>query len=319
MSTKTTSKKNTTIIFIVSSLVIVGIFGLLYSKKSQDQGDVIATVNDTKIYRKQVENKLTEIFQSQGQLGKPVQTPDLNEVPQEILKIVAREIYVDQKILKKSKKAGIENKKSVKEEIAKLKKRIIIQGYIDDVVEKEVNDQLISETYLNLSNEMAGKKEYELHHIVFKDEKLAKRTYSQLKRRPDRFAYYAKRHSIDKQSGKEGGKIGFIIEDSLAPEMITEIKELKKNRPSKPIKTSYGWHIIKYSDSKDAKALPFENVKEAIRNQLVQKKINDTKNDLFNDAEINILFNSKNTEEEATKVEEKEEETQEPKDSQTDQ
>ena len=44
--------------------------------------------------------------------------------------------------------------------------------------------------------------------------------------------------------------------------------------------------------------MPFENVKEAIKNQLIQKKINDVKNELFNDAQINILFKSSKAQEE---------------------
>jgi peptidyl-prolyl cis-trans isomerase C len=75
---------------------------------------------------------------------------------------------------------------------------------------------------------------------------------------------------------------------------VTEIlKKIKKNKPSKPVKTSYGWHIIKYSAVRDSTPLPFEKVKDNIRNQLMQKKVNEIKSEIFNDSEIEVLIEYK--------------------------
>ncbi|MDA9573487.1 peptidylprolyl isomerase [Rickettsiales bacterium] len=287
----TTNKNNIKIIAVVATAIIALITILLISKKSNDSTSIVAEINNSKIHRSDVEEKLSDIFQSQNRFsGVKIKTPKLEEVPQEIIKVVAREVYIDQKLLVKAKKSGIQNKESIKNKIANIKKEILIKGYIDDVIEKEITDQAISETYNDLRNDLNGKKEYEFHHIVFKTESEAKKIYNQLKKRPSKFASYAKKHSLDKNSAKNGGKIGFIIEDGVSEEVTNILKKLKKNTPSKPVKTSYGWHIIKYSNIKDASPLPFEKVKDNIKNQLTQKKINEIKNNIFNDAEINVLI-----------------------------
>ena len=287
----TTSKNNIKITAVVVTAIIALIAILLISKKSSNSTNIVAEINNSKIDRRDVEEKLSNIFQSQNKFsGVKIKTPKLEEVPQEIIKVVAKEVYIDQKLLIKAKKSGIQNKESIKNKIASIKKEILIKGYIDSVIEKEITDQAISETYNELSNDLKGKKEYEFHHIVFKTESEAKKIYNQLRKRPARFASYAKKHSLDKNSAKNGGKIGFIIEDGVSQEVTKILKKLKKNKPSKPVKTSYGWHIIKYSNVKDASPLPFEKVKDNIKSQLTQKKINEIKDNIFNDAEIKVLI-----------------------------
>lgn len=287
-----TTKKNNIKILSIVTISIAAIISLIYfSKNSRNSSDIVAKINNSNIYRNDVENKLTDIFQSQNRFsGIKIATPKLEEIPQEIIKVVAKEVYIDQKILVKAKKSGITSKKEVKEQIAKIKNEILIKAYIDNVVKKEVNDQAISETYTQLSNDLKGKKEYEFHHIVFKTESQAKKIYNQLRKKPLRFASYAKKYSIDKNSAKNGGKIGFIIEDGVTPEVTEILKKIKKNKPSKPVKTTYGWHIIKYSAVRDSSPLPFEKVKDNIRNQLMQKKVNEIKSDIFNDSEIEVLI-----------------------------
>jgi len=84
-----------------------------------------------------------------------------------------------------------------------------------------------------------------------------------------------------------------MIANSLSPEIAEILVKLDKNELSQPIKTSYGWHIIKYSDVRDAKPLPFDSVRNNIKNQLIQDKISNVKKDLFNDSEIEILVKLK--------------------------
>ncbi len=277
--------------FIITSILVGVIFVIFYFSNFSNKKEVVARVGEENIYKTDVESKLNEIFQNSR--NSSIQTPNLSEVPQEILKIVLREIYTDKKILAKAKKVGIDKKKEVKQKIAQVKKAIINQGYIDYIIENEVNDQVISETYVNLSNQINGKKEYDFSHIVVKEESLANDIYKNLSRNPKNFAQQAKKYSLDTESGKNGGKIGFVIETAISPEISDSLPNLKINEISKPIKTNFGWHIVRYSDVRDAKPLALEAVRNNIKSQLIQEKISNLKNNLFNNAKIEILIESK--------------------------
>ncbi len=291
-ATKKRDTKNITKIFIISSIAIAAIFSAIYFSDISKSKEVVARVNGDNIYKSEVTAKLAEIFQGSSQ-SNLIQAPEISEMPSEIIKIVVREIYVDKKLLIKAKKVGIHKQSDIKNKIEQVKKAIINQGYMDYIVANEVNDQLISETYVNLSNQINGKKEYNFYHIILDNEKKAEEVYRAISKSPKKFAQQAKNNSIDKKSAENGGNIGFIIENSLSPEIAEILVKLDKNELSQPIKTSYGWHIIKYSDVRDAKPLPFDSVRNNIKNQLIQDKISNVKKDLFNDSEIEILVKLK--------------------------
>ncbi len=289
-STKNKSNKNSINIFLILAVIIIAIIFAMLFLRNDDKKEVIAKIGGEEIYKSELESKISEIFQSSGQEGK-LSAPNIDKIPQEIIKIVVREIYTDKKLLKRAKKAKIHKRNDIRKKIKQVKKAIINQGYIDYIIENEINDQIISETYVNLSNEINGKKEYDLYHIIAKDENTANAAYEELSS-SKKFDKVANKYSIDKQSAIKGGSIGFIVENALSPEIVKALSALKKGQPSKPIKTNYGWNIVKYEAIKDAKPLPFEKVKDNIRNQLIQEKITNLKNSLLGDAKIELMISN---------------------------
>ena len=160
-STKNKSNKNSINIFLILAVIIIAIIFAMLFLRNDDKKEVIAKIGGEEIYKSELESKISEIFQSSGQEGK-LSAPNIDKIPQEIIKIVVREIYTDKKLLKRAKKAKIHKRNDIRKKIKQVKKAIINQGYIDYIIENEINDQIISETYVNLSNEINGKKEYDL-------------------------------------------------------------------------------------------------------------------------------------------------------------
>ena len=110
--------------------------------------------------------------------------------------------------------------------------------------------------------------------IFIASKKLADTIYSQLKSGGD-FAALAKKYSKDPGSAAQGGKLTISRGQTVAPFDKTAFA-LKTGELSPPIKTQYGWHIIQaMSAVKKAKQTSLAQVKESIRQQLLQQKKND--------------------------------------------
>jgi foldase protein PrsA len=110
-------------------------------------------------------------------------------------------------------------------------------------------------------------------HILVKTKALADRIYAQLKKGAS-FAALAKKYSTDTTSAKTGGKlVGCCSKGQLVPAFEKVGYKLKTNQISKPVKTQYGWHIIKaLSAIKPAHQTPFSQEQSAIRAQLLQQR-----------------------------------------------
>ena len=110
-------------------------------------------------------------------------------------------------------------------------------------------------------------------HILVADEAAAKKIEKQLKEDPKKFAALAKKESTDQASASKGGELGWFGPNEMVEEFTNAAYDMKKGEISKPIKSSFGYHIIKLEDTKkvDVKK-SFEDSKESIKNDLLVKK-----------------------------------------------
>ena len=87
-----------------------------------------------------------------------------------------------------------------------------------------------------------------------------------------KFSKLAKENS-DGPSAKKGGDVGFIAKKQFDKDFTDAAFKLEKNQVSKPVKTKYGWHLIKVVDRRESKTVPFEKVKARLAKQLKNRKI----------------------------------------------
>ncbi len=111
----------------------------------------------------------------------------------------------------------------------------------------------------------------EVRHILVKSKAKANALHTQLENGAD-FAKLAKQNSEDPGSKGQGGKLT-VSQGQTVPPFDKAAFSLDKNELSKPIKTQYGWHIIQpLSEVKKASTTPLDQVKEAIKQQLISEK-----------------------------------------------
>jgi parvulin-like peptidyl-prolyl isomerase len=137
----------------------------------------------------------------------------------------------------------------------------------------KIDDKAIKDYYAKNKTQYGTPETRVVRHVLVKDRALAKRLYNQLKAGGDWNAI-AKKYSQDPASKNQGGKMT-ATRGQLVPEFEEVAFSLAKNQVSIPVKTQYGWHIIEaLSKTKKGTTTPFNQVKEAIRQQLAQDKKN---------------------------------------------
>lgn len=282
-----TKRKSSTRFFILTTLVIAAIFAVSDYFLNQNDDVVIAKVGNVKVFKSDIEKKLHDVFEGYNQ---DVKAPEINSLPKEVVEILAKEIYLEKELNKEAKKAKSAHNKETKEKIKESKEQILRQAYIDSLLEKEVNEQVIKERYVELTNNIEGKKEYRISHIVARDKAEIEKLAQEIKAGRAKFADLARRYSIDKDSAENGGDLGYVLEDNMLKEVFDGIVNLKSGDISAPIHTRFGWHLVKIAEIRDARILPFESIKEAIRNQMVQDKISEINSRITKDAEVKILI-----------------------------
>ncbi|MFD3447263.1 peptidylprolyl isomerase PrsA [Microbacteriaceae bacterium 4G12] len=145
-----------------------------------------------------------------------------------------------------------------------LKNQIRTNLAIKKAVAKDITDKELKDHY---------KPEIKASHILVKDEETAKKV-EDLLAKGQSFEELAKQYSTDTASAEKGGDLGYFGPGKMLPEFEKAAYELKKDQISQPVKSQYGYHIIKVTDIKELK--PFDQEKEKIKEQIVEEKIQDT-------------------------------------------
>jgi foldase protein PrsA len=141
----------------------------------------------------------------------------------------------------------------------------------EKAIEKTITDKELKENY---------KPEIKASHILVKDEATAKKVKEELGQGKS-FEDLAKQYSEDTGSKEKGGDLGYFTAGKMVKEFEDAAYKMKKDEVSEPVKSQFGYHIIKVTDIKEQK--PFDEVKGDIKKDLVQKKAQDAQfmNDLM--------------------------------------
>ena len=154
---------------------------------------------------------------------------------------------------------------------ANLEADLVSQKIFDEVTKAvTVSDEAVQKYYDDNKGQFTTAENREVAHILVDTKAKADAIYQQLQDGAD-FAKLAKKESTDTTSGKDGGKLTARKGELVAP-FENVAFELKTGEISQPVETQFGWHVIKaLSDTKPEVVTPFADVKDTIREQLLQE------------------------------------------------
>jgi peptidyl-prolyl cis-trans isomerase C len=184
-------------------------------------------------------------------------------------------------------KEGIADTEEYKRRLALYQAKALRDAYFFQKIRPQVTDEQIKASYDQESAKVAQTERVRARHILLGSEKEAQDIIARIKA-GEKFEDLAKKYSLD-GSKDYGGDLGYFTAPEMVPEFSKAAFALKVGEISGPVKTDFGWHVIKVEDRKMGAVQPFDQVKSAIRNVLLRKKVQETMDQLRKTAKVEVL------------------------------
>ncbi|MFO1097732.1 MAG: peptidylprolyl isomerase [Xanthobacteraceae bacterium] len=187
-----------------------------------------------------------------------------------------------------------------KRRLAFLRNKALMDSVLRDTGKAALTNEAMRSVYSDAVKQMADEQEVHARHILFRvpdasdesaskaAEEKAKAALARIKKGED-FATVAKALTEDPPGKQDGGDLGFFTKDQMVPEFSEAAFKLDKGQVSEPVKSAFGWHIIKIEDKRKRQAPEFDQVKDQIEAFVIRKSQVDLLNKLRAEAKIERL------------------------------
>lgn len=259
----------------VAATVTLASLGAFAAAQAQDKP--LATVNGKPLLEADI--KLAE-----AELG-----AELQQLPEASRRRILLEYLIENQVFSDAaENAKLASGPDFDARIQYWRRRALRDLYFEKTVKASIKDQDAKAFYDEQVKQLKPEEEVNASHILVKDEAKAKEIADKLAKGGD-FAALAKENSEDPGSKDNGGNLGFFGHGQMVPEFETAAFALEKGKISAPVKSAFGFHIIKLEDKRMRQPPPFDAVKDRIVNSLLQKKAQATSLELRSAAKVEYL------------------------------
>jgi peptidyl-prolyl cis-trans isomerase C len=228
------------------------------SAYAQDANPVLAKVNGSEI-------RQSDVAIAEEELG-----PSLAQMDPATKKDNVLAFLIDMKIVAKAAEdKKIADRDDFKTKLAFARNRLLMDNLLAVEGKAAITDENMKKVYEDAAKQITGEAEVHARHILVETEDEAKKVEEELKKGAD-FAELAKKTSKD-PGAADGGDLGFFTKDQMVPEFSAVAFALEPGKISDPVKSQFGWHVIKVEEKRNRKAPDFEQVKPQIEQYVVRK------------------------------------------------
>ena len=157
-----------------------------------------------------------------------------------------------------------------KQKLAYARTKLLMESYLQTEAKAAVTDAELHKVYDEAVGQMKSEPEVHARHILVETEDEAKAVLADLKKGTD-FAELAKQKSKD-PGASDGGDLGWFTKDQMVPEFSEVAFKLDKGQLSDPVKSQFGWHVIKVEDKRMRQPPEFEKVKDQLEQYVVRRQ-----------------------------------------------
>lgn len=234
----------------------------------------VATVNGVNITNQEFEEVTKAIFKDA-------------QITAEQKKGILEDLVTREVLIQEAKKQKIDQDPQVAKQIEFSREQILTTALLSKYIEKNpVKEEEIKKLYDSQIKALGDVKQYNVRHILVKDEDRAKELYQQLVDKKIDFAETAKKESIDQGTASGGGVLGWHPSSNFVPQFAKAVEEAKIGVFTEPVKSDFGYHLILVDDIRPTPLPSFEASKREIVNALSLEKVNKYTEELKKKAKI---------------------------------
>ncbi|MEK9707316.1 MAG: peptidylprolyl isomerase [Alphaproteobacteria bacterium] len=251
--------------------------GALEAAAAEEQDSVVARVGGRVL-------RQSDVVRAYSRL--PAQ---LQQVPISVLYTQILQQLVDGELLAEAgRDEKLQDSEDVKQQVAEFEKVAVQRAYMDQIVDKELSDEKIRESYNNTIVKTEGPLQVRASHILVESEEEAKEILKALEKDGD-FAKLARERSTG-PSGPRGGDLGYFARSQMVEPFSDAAFALEPGTVGPdPVKTEFGWHVIKVVDKRRQPPPSFEESRAGIEEQLTRDIIAAHMTKLRADAKIEMF------------------------------
>ena len=242
------------------------------------QAQNLAIVNGKPVPKSRIDTLVRQAERAGQQV-----TPEMQQQVRD--QVVLREIFTQE-----AERRGLAASADYRAQMELARQSILIRELFEDQRKKSpVSDADAKAEYDKFKAQAAGTEDRARHILVEKEDE-AKSLIAQIKGGA-KFEDLAKKHSKDPGSGENGGDLDFAKPDAYVPEFGQAMARLNKGEMTDaPVKSQFGWHIIRLDDTREAQFPPFDEVKGQIKQRLEQARMQAFQEDLRAKAKTDYKF-----------------------------
>jgi len=254
----------------------------LYAGPARAEDKVLAKVNGAEI-------RQSDVALAEEELGPSLAQMDPATKDENVLAFL-----IDMRIVSKAAEdKKVQDGEDFKKRLAFTRSRLLMDSLLASEGKAATTDDAMKKVYEQASKEITGEEEVHARHILVETEDDAKAVEEDLKKGAD-FAELAKKKSKD-PGASDGGDLGFFTKDQMVPEFSSVAFSLEPGKISDPVKSQFGWHVIKVEEKRKRKAPDFDQVKGQIETYVTRKAQADYVGKLRDSAKIERLDKTADT------------------------
>jgi len=269
--TRVPARPHRTTMAALAALVLVGLPALGGCSKDSSSRAVAADPNDAVIARVNG----SEIRQSDLAIAEEDFATELRGAPPEMKREQLIAYLTDVMLVAQAaEKDKLGEAIEFKRRQAIMRNKLLMGLLLQKRSKAAATDEEMRKVYDDAVKQMSSEEEIRARHILVDDENEAKAIVEQLKGGAD-FATLAREKSKDQGSATKGGDLDFLVKSELVPEFADVAFKMYPGQVSNPVKTQFGWHIIKLEDKRTKQPPEFDKVKDQIEAYLARKSQTD--------------------------------------------
>jgi peptidyl-prolyl cis-trans isomerase C len=226
--------------------------------RAQDANQVVAKVNGSEI-------RESDITVAEEELGPSLAQMDPSTKRENVINFL-----IDLRLAAKTaEEKKIQDREEFKKRLVFARERLLMDNLLAVEGKAATTEDAMKKVYEEASKQITDEQEVHARHILVESEDEAKQVAEELKKGAD-FAELAKKKSKD-PGASDGGDLGFFTKDQMVPEFSAVAFTLEPGKISDPVKSQFGWHVIKVEEKRNRKAPDFAQVKGQIETYVTRK------------------------------------------------